>query len=269
MQYYNKNNLPITIGQAIDAYGSTDIKEIKLYGEIDETHGFMVTDQGFYYCVNKPGFFPFENLSDIIIHKEHGKSDQLILKGEKTARFNGNETFCKMIAEAIGQLTNLEVHYEMSDVDAIYYYGGIILNDIKNDAYEDTALTPLQEESLNAYLEELEENKDTELQTYMMNMSLLGDKIMNLVEELELDSDEIDVLEKAVAKDREKQNSMFEQAREMYNKNPDFIKSMTGIDPESIKDKSPEELNQMLDDLCDRFNISKDQLMQLASKFKK
>ena len=59
MQYYNKNNLPITIGQAIDAYGSTDIKEIKLYGEIDETHGFMVTDQGFYYCVNKPGFFPF------------------------------------------------------------------------------------------------------------------------------------------------------------------------------------------------------------------
>ena len=246
MQYYNKNNLPITIGQAIDAYGSTDIKEIKLYGEIDETHGFMVTDQGFYYCVNKPGFFPFENLSDIIIHKEHGKSDQLILKGEKTARFNGNETFCKMIAEAIGQLTNLEVHYEMSDVDAIYYYGGIIL-----------------------YLEELEENKDTELQTYMMNMSLLGDKIMNLVEELELDSDEIDALEKAVAKDREKQNSMFEQAREMYNKNPDLIKNMTGIDPESIKDKSPEELNQMLDDLCDRFNISKDQLMQLASKFKK
>ncbi len=127
----------------------------------------------------------------------------------------------------------------------------------------------LQEESLNAYLEELEENKDTELQTYMMNMSLLGDKIMNLVEELELDSDEIDALEKAVAKDREKQNSMFEQAREMYNKNPDLIKNMTGIDPESIKDKSPEELNQMLDDLCDRFNISKDQLMQLASKFKK
>nr|WP_173545801.1 hypothetical protein [uncultured Sharpea sp.] len=103
----------------------------------------------------------------------------------------------------------------------------------------------------------------------MMNMSLLGDKIMNLVEELELDSDEIDALEKAVAKDREKQNSMFEQAREMYNKNPDLIKNMTGIDPESIKDKSPEELNQMLDDLCDRFNISKDQLMQLASKFKK
>ena len=30
MQYYNKNNLPITIGQAIDDYGSTDIKEIKL-----------------------------------------------------------------------------------------------------------------------------------------------------------------------------------------------------------------------------------------------
>lgn len=55
----------------------------------------------------------------------------------------------------------------------------------------------------------------------------------------------------------------------MYNKNPDLIKNMTGIDPESIKDKSPEELNQMLDDLCDRFNISKDQLMQLASKFKK
>ena len=48
-----------------------------------------------------------------------------------------------------------------------------------------------------------------------------------------------------------------------------LIKNMTGIDPESIKDKSPEELNQMLDDLCDRFNISKDQLMQLASKFKK
>ena len=32
MQYYNKNNLPITIGQAIDAYGSTDIKEIKPVG---------------------------------------------------------------------------------------------------------------------------------------------------------------------------------------------------------------------------------------------
>ena len=61
---------------------------------------------------------------------------------------------------------------------------------------------------------------------------------------------------------------MFDQAKEMYEKNPDLMKNMTGIDLENIKNKSPEELNQMLDDLCDRFHISKDQLMQLAAKFK-
>ena len=268
MKYYNEEHLPSTVGQAIDAYGDRDIKSIKLYGEIDSTHGFMVTEKGFYFCVKQPGFVSFDNLEDITIHKEHGKSDQLILKGDKTARFNGNEEFCENIAQAIGDMKNLDINYDMSDVDAIYYYGGIILHDIKDDAYEDTILTPLQEEYLNAYLEELEENKDAELQTYMMNMSLLGDKILKLVEELELDSEEIDALEEAVARDQEKQKSMFDQAKEMYDKNPDLIKNMTGIDPESIKDKSPEELNHMLDDLCDRFNISKDQLMQLAAKFK-
>ena len=42
---------------------------------------------------------------------------------------------------------------------------------------------------------------------------------------------------------------------------------MTGIDVDDLQNKSPEELNGMLDDLCDRFNISKDQLASLAAKF--
>lgn len=268
MKYYNEAHLPPTIGQAIDAYGDQNIQSIQLYGEIDPTHGFIVTKKGFYFCVKQPGFVSFDDLEDIIIHKEHGKSDQLILKGAKTARFNGNEEFCEKIAQAVSELKDLPVHYDMSDVDAIYYYGGIILHDIQDDVYEDTTLTDLQEEYLHAYLEEIEENKETELQTYMMNMSLLGDKILKLVEELELDSEEIDALEAAVKRGQEKQKSMFDQAKEMYEKNPDLMKNMTGIDLEDIKNKSPEELNQMLDDLCDRFHISKDQLMQLAAKFK-
>ena len=202
MKYYDEAHLPPTIGQAIDAYGDQDIQSIQLYGEIDPTHGFIVTKKGFYFCVKQPGFVSFDDLEDIIIHKEHGKSDQLILKGAKTARFNGNEEFCEKIAQAVSELKDLPVHYDMSDVDAIYYYGGIILHDIQDDVYEDTTLTDLQEEFLHAYLEELEENKDAELQTYMMNMSLLGDKILKLVEELELDSEEIDALEAAVKRDQ-------------------------------------------------------------------
>jgi hypothetical protein len=65
----------------------------------------------------------------------------------------------------------------------------------------------------------------------------------------------------------EQENQMFDQVKDMYANNKDTIKSMTGIDVDDLQNKSPEELNGMLDDLCDRFNISKDQLASLAAKF--
>ncbi len=54
---------------------------------------------------------------------------------------------------------------------------------------------------------------------------------------------------------------IFKQVKSMMN--------MLGIHEDDLKNKSPYELNQYIEELCQRFGVSKSQVENLAKKFQK
>lgn len=264
MKKYTKD-FPATIGQAIYTYGDANIRDIVLYLEKDGEHGIIITKDTMYCNMLSVVHIALNQIEHIQLKQERNKDDQLVIIAEGVHHLF-NEDIPELI-ETLTSLTGKEVEYDRNLFDTIYFNAKMILEDIRDDLYEDTVLNDTQNKQLQDYLETIDHAKTLDETNYRLEMELLVDQVMQLVEELELDSEEIDQLEEASRKMHEQEDQMFDQVKDMYANNKDTIKSMTGIDVDDLKNKSPDELNGMLDDLCNRFNISKDQLASLAAKF--
>lgn len=270
MQLYDRTNLPATIGTAIYSYGDNHIKDIVLYGENDPEHGFILTPDALYYSFSNKGSLNLNALSKISIQKPHKQERRLILTADQTNHiFTDHDFDLDDLLEDLLDLTDVGVTYDMNVYDQIAYLSSMILNDIKNDMYEDIELTPIQEEQLTNYLDSVHRSDAMDENNYRMEMELLVDHVVDLCHDLALESDDVTALEKAQAQMNETENQMFDQFQDMYANRKDQIKDITGIDMDDLQNKTPEELNQMVDDLCARFNISKDQLTELAARFNK
>lgn len=268
MQLYDRTNLPASIGTAIYSYGDNHIKDIVLYGENDPEHGFILTPDTLYYAFANKGAVVLSQLSKISIQKPHKQERRLILTADQTNHIFTDKDFdLDDLLEDLLDLTDVEVTYDMNVYDQIAYLSAMILNDIKDDMYEDITLTPLQSEQLNNYLDSIRTAEDMDENNYRMEMELLVDHVIDLCHDLALESDDVTALEKAQTQMNETENQMFDQFKDMYANKKDQIKDITGIDMDDLQNKTPEELNQMVDDLCARFNISKDQLTELAARF--
>lgn len=268
MQLYDSTNLPASIGTAIYNYGDNHIKDIVLYGENDPEHGFILTPDALYYSFANKGEIRFDHLSAIKIQKPHHQDRRLVLTANNINHiFTDHDFDLDDLLEDLIDQTDLDVTYDMNVYDQIAYLSEMILNDIKDDMYEDIELTPLQSEELNNYLDSIHKSDDMDENNYRMEMELLVDHVVDLCHDLALESDDVSALEKAQAQMNETENQMFDQFKDMYANKKDQIKNVTGIDMDDLQNKTPEELNQMVDDLCARFNISKDQLTELAARF--
>lgn len=266
MKLYYKD-MPASIGQAIYEYGDNSITNVILYLE-DGEHGYILTDKAFYYSFESKGSLKIADLSEVMIRQTRHQEKELILvaNGVHHMFYAHNFDFRDLLDE-LEELKEVTITYPMNVDDRIRYLSDVILHDIKNDVYEDTVLNDLQKEKLTNYLETVAHAENLDETNYHLEMELLVDHVLDLCHELELDSEEIDALEQAGNEMHEQENKMFDSFNDMYAQNKDKIKDVTGIDMDDLKNKSPEELNSMVDDLCARFNISKDQLTELASRF--
>ena len=97
---------------------------------------------------------------------------------------------------------------------------------------------------------------------------------------MELDSEEIDTLlelKKSFDNNKQQFNENQKYYDDLMNKylngDSDTINQMKnvmknlGLDENSLKNKSPDEINQYIDNLCNSFGISRDQVDNLAKKF--
>ena len=95
--------------------------------------------------------------------------------------------------------------------------------------------------------------------------------------------DELESILKKVQEKQDQMNQQFEQATNyyqdmyenlkkgdpsMFNKMKSILK-MIGINEEDLKNKSPEELDAMVDSLCQRFGVSRSQVEAFAKRFQK
>ncbi len=169
--------------------------------------------------------------------------------------------------------------------EKVIYYTTIVLNDLLNDEYEDIVLSNQQQQRIQEFFYNFELINKLDQENYDLEVELLCNQALDFFDELELDSEEIDVLlelQKQFEEKKQQEDEMLEGAKKYYddmmNKYNngdssmfDQVKNMMhglGINEKDMENKSPEELNQYIEDLCTRFGISKSQIEALAKKFK-
>ena len=171
----------------------------------------------------------------------------------------------------------------MNDYEKVEYFVPIVLQDILDDVYEDTVLDEEMIKKITTMQEELQTIRSLSMNEYQDELMLLNNKALDLFEELALDSEEIDQLVQVQTNLQNQEDQRYNQFKNYYDQMMDQYKNgntgqfdqiqtmmnRLGLDEETLKNKSPEELNQLLEDLCSRFGISKSQIERMAQRFNK
>ena len=178
----------------------------------------------------------------------------------------------------------MPVHYEMSAYEKVEYFVPIVLNDIKDDVYEDLELDDQQYQQIKDIENELQMTKELKDLDYQDECRALCRYCLDFFENLGLESDEIDALNEAQAffdQQDSQENQQLEGAKRFVDemmenyKNGDTgmydqMKSTMGnlgIDEEKLKNMSQEEVDQYVQDMCKKFGISQSLFDKLKDKF--
>lgn len=282
--YYN-NDFPSNISRAIYEYGSYDIKEIIAYISLDEegSKGMIITNNEVYFNFATKGKI---NYQDIIKLTYDIKEQKITIKtNEATYLFRDKYLNIEQFVNYLASKTDLIVDLVMSNNEKIHHYLNIIINDIFNDEYEDIDLDFNQVSKLQEIQKEVLAVDSNNIDVYQDDLERILNDALFFFDELEIDSDEIDVLlaiQDEVNKRYEAQQHQIDEAQqyyqkmmddyasgntEMYDRLQETMKSL-GINEDELQDKSPEEIDDYLETLCQRFGISKSQMESLKDKFK-
>lgn len=280
---YLENNLPYQISNAIYTFGDNEITTILAFIDIsdnlDGSSGIIFTNNKLY---SNLGSFDYDEIIKLELEKHHDSNIAAIFITTKNNKlsFNNNYFNCEKLIELLSKISNTKIEMILTEHEKIAYLIKVVLDDILNDEYEDVILTSQQEKTINEFLDNLKLIDKLSNADYNYELENLCTQAINLFDELELDSEEIDELINIQDKLNEK-NTQSSNNEEYYddlmNKylhgDQDTLNQMKGImqslglDEEALKNKSPDEINQYIDDLCNRFGISRSQVENLAKRF--
>lgn len=288
---YPYTNIPNQIGNAIYLYGANDVKDIIAFIDMtkqkDGSIGMIITIDTTYFQFRKNGSFQYSDITSLTLSKSRNEDNFKGTITTKKSKFSFQnsplniEKFIKMLA----YITDIKIEIDMNLHDKIAYLVPIVLDDIKNDEYEDIELTSTQQDQLLDFYQELNAINRLSDEDYQYELESLCIKALQFFDDLGLDSDEIDELYKIkeeLDKKKEQNDQMFDNAMKyyqdmmnkyqqgdtkMFDQVQNVMKSM-GLDPNDIQNKSPEEIDQYLDELCKKFGISKSQLEAMKNRFK-
>lgn len=287
---YLSSQLPIQISNAIYTFGSNHITHIVAFidtsDDQDGSHGMIITPDHLYFQFDKKGEFAYQDIVSLSLEKHRHQSHYkaTIQTQENTFIFENSNIDEEILLQYLSEQSEKSIKIILSLSEKIEYYVSQVLKDIQNDEYEDLCLTHDQIQQLEEFIQELEIIHHLDDENYQYELEILCPKALAFFDELELDSDEIDILEEInnqLQKKQTQEDTMFEKAQEYYddmmNKYKQGDTSMfdqmkgtmnkLGINIDELRGKSPEELNQYVDELCHRFGISRSQLDKMTKKF--
>lgn len=287
---YLSSQLPIQISNAIYTYGSNQINEIIAFidttDEQDGSYGMIITPDHIYYQFDHQEEFAYQDIISLSLEKHRHQNHPLatIETKSKTIILENSDIDEETFLQYLSEQTKINIKMILNLSEKIDYYVSQVLKDVQNDIYEDLHLTYNQIKQLEEFIQELDIIHQLDDENYQYELQLLCPKALAFFDELELDSDEIDILEDIQKQLEEKGNqddAMFEKAQKYYddmmNKYKQGDTSMfdqmkgtmdrLGINLDEMKGKSPEELNQYINELCQRFGISRSQLDKMTKKF--
>ena len=286
--FYSQQNIPSQISQALYLYGSTT--DYQVLGFIDASgdgsKGMIFTDQGIYFCFKEPHFFLYEDIEKLILGKKEETFDFFAKIKTKTSTFvfKNNYLNLKEFIECLSGILEMPISYEMSAYEKVEYFVPLVLDDLKEDVYEDLELTKQQYQQIKDIEHELEMAKELKDLDYQDECRSLCRYCLDFFESLGLDSDEIEALNEAQSffdQQDSQENQQLEGAKRwvdemmsnyqngdtgMYDQMKSTMGNL-GIDEEKLKNMSNEEVNQYVQDMCKKFGISQSLFDKLKDKF--
>lgn len=275
--YYNYTSIPSTIGYAIYSYGSNDIKDIvsfiDLSDDLDGSKGIIFTNDALYFDLNVKASFKYDDIGSLKLTK-----DRNVFKGYINDLLIDYEYIQEnMFIKLLSNITDVEITLNMNDSEKIAYLVPAILDDIKDDVYEDVVLTNEQYRKLKELYDDVDMIHRYTDNTYYLELESLNKRAIDFFNELEIDSEEIDELESIYLRKQSEQDEAYDKAKAYYDEMMDNYKkgdtkmfdqvkstmSMLGIKEEELMGKSPDEIE---DYLCKKFGISKEQLSAMKKK---
>ncbi len=275
--YYTLSSLPMTIGNAIYSFGSNDIRTIISYidcsKELDGSQGLIFSDTTLYYGINKVFSIEYKDIEVLELHKNR---KQISIKINNHL-LDTSSINVESLLYALSEICELDIVYKMSDSDKIAYFTSRVIEDIRNDIYEDVELTYLQDKSLNELKEELDYACTLDDVHYHNELESVCVHALKLFDELELDSEEIDELERIQSLIEANHEKTLDEAKDFYDdvmnkfnqgdtKMYDKLKrmmNMMGISEEELRGKSMDEIEEFL---CQKFNISKEMINSMKKR---
>ena len=286
--FYSQQNIPSQISQALYLYGSTT--DYQVLGFIDASgdgsKGMIFTDQGIYFCFKEPHFFLYEDIEKLILVKKEETFDFYAKIKTKTSTFvfKNNYLILKEFIECLSGILEMPISYEMSAYEKVEYFVPLVLDDLKEDIYEDLELTKQQYQQIKDIEHELEMAKELKDLDYQDECRSLCRYCLDFFESLGLDSDEIEALNEAQSffdQQDSQENQQLEGAKRwvdemmsnyqngdtgMYDQMKSTMENL-GIDEEKLKNMSKEEVDQYVQDMCKKFGISQSLFDKLKDKF--
>ena len=286
--FYSQQNIPSQISQALYLYGSTT--DYQVLGFIDASgdgsKGMIFTDQGIYFCFKEPHFFLYEDIEKLILVKKEETFDFYAKIKTKTSTFvfKNNYLNLKEFIECLSGFLEMPISYEMSAYEKVEYFVPLVLDDLKEDVYEDLELTKQQYQQIKDIEHELEMAKELKDLDYQDECRSLCRYCLDFFESLGLDSDEIEALNEAQSffdQQDSQENQQLEGAKRwvdemmsnyqngdtgMYDQMKSTMENL-GIDEEKLKNMSKEEVDQYVQDMCKKFGISQSLFDKLKDKF--
>lgn len=286
--FYNQQNIPSQISKALYLYGSTTDYQVLGFVDAsdDGSQGMIFTDQGVYFCFKEPHSFLYEDIEDLILVKKEESFDFYAKIKTKTSTFVFKNDYLNLKAfiEFLSDSLEMGIHYEMSAYEKVEYFVPIVLNDIKDDVYEDLELDDQQYQQIKDIENELQMTKELKDLDYQDECRALCRYCLDFFENLGLESDEIDALNEAQAffdQQDSQENQQLEGAKRfvdemmsnyqngdtgMYDQMKSTMENL-GIDEEKLKNMSNEEVDQYVQGMCKKFGISQSLFDKLKDKF--
>ena len=271
--FYSQQNIPSQISQALYLYGSTtDYQVLGFIDASDGSKGMIFTDQGIYFCFKEPHSFLYEDIEEVVlIKKEEGFDFYAKIKTKaNTFVFKNKYLNLKGFIECLSEILEMPVHYEMSAYEKVEYFVPIVLNDLKEDVYEDLELNEQHFQQIKDIEHELEMAKELKDLDYQDECRSLCRYCLDFFESLGLDSDEIDALNEAQSffdQQDSQENQQLEGAKRWVDEMmSNYQNGDTGMYDQM---KSTMENLGIDKEMCKKFGISQSLFDKLKDRFGK
>lgn len=286
-KFYDKENLPSQISNAIYSFGSFDVFEILAFidisDELDGSKGMIITPKAIYFKFGQAGCFKYQDIIALSLEKHrHDPVIKAVIKtNDKNYAFSNKTIDPEIFVNLLSKITDLDIEMIMTNHEKVAYYVPIVLQDLENDEYEDIELTLIEKNKIQEFYQDLSMIEQLDDENYQYELVNLCHQALAFFDDLGLDSDEIDELEKVEAvfnqADLEEEQKI-ENAKKFYDDMMDKyrhgdsemydrvkgIMNQFGIDENELAGKSTEEIEDIL---CSKFGISKSMMEKLVRKF--